>query len=156
MQNPPPNQPDYGNQYSTPAPPVSTAVDESRAKTGLGLEANLGAALGYPVGLLAIVVFVMEKTNRFARFHALQSILFHVVMVVVFIVLGIVWVILALITALISSSLVTVVSILMWLVMMLVGLAYLGALIYFAIKAYSGSTFKLPIVGNMAEKILNK
>lgn len=148
MQNPPPNQP-VGTEYNA-------AIDDSRAKTGLGLDANLGAALGYPIGILAIVVFVMEKTNRFARFHALQSILFHVVAVVVFIVLGIVLAILAAILGMVSESLAFIVLILIWLVYMGLGLAYLGTLILCAVKAYGGKSFKLPIAGNLAEKILNK
>jgi uncharacterized membrane protein len=158
MQNPPPNQPDYADQYNAPpTPPLSNAGgDETRAKTGLGLDANLAAALGYPVGILAIIIFVMEKENRFVRFHALQSILYHAVAVVVFIALFIVWIVLSLLLSLISSSLVTVVSILMWLVMMVLGLAYLGGLIFCAVKAYGGNRFNLPVIGNMAEKTVNK
>lgn len=158
MQNPPPNQPDYGNQYNAPpTPPLSNAAgDDTRAKTGLGLEANLGAALGYPVGILAIVIFIMEKGNRFARFHALQSILYHVVAIVVFIALILVWIVLGIITSLISSSLATLVSVLLWLLIMGVGLAYFAGLVFCAIKAYGGGWFKLPIVGNLAEKTVNK
>ena len=42
---------------------------------------------------------------------------------------------------------------LIWLVVIV---AYLGALIYAAVKAYGGAYFKLPIIGNMAEKFSNK
>ena len=64
--------------------------------------------------------------------------------------------VLGLVVSLISSSLFTVVSILMWLVMMVVGLGYLGGLIFCAVKAYGGNTFKLPLIGNTAEKVVNK
>jgi uncharacterized membrane protein len=158
MQNPPPTQPDYGNQYDAPlTPPLSNAVaDDTRAKTALGLEANLGAAIGYPVGVLAIIMFFMEKENRFARFHALQSILYSAVAVVVFVALIIVWLVLSLLLSLVSSALATVVGILMGLVLVGIGLAYLGGLVFCALKAYGGNSFKLPVVGNMAEKIANK
>src|SRR6266481_3547675 len=99
MQNPPPI-------------PAQTA-GEVNAKTALGLDANLGAALGYPVGILAIIIFIMEKENRFARFHALQSILYHVAAVVIFIGLGVLLGILMVVLGLISSSLATIVGLLL-------------------------------------------
>jgi uncharacterized membrane protein len=46
-----------------------------------------------------------------------------------------------------------IIAMLIWLV---VPLAYVGTLILAAVKAYQGKTFKLPIIGNMAEKIVNK
>jgi uncharacterized membrane protein len=138
------------------SPVQSGPGGEVSAKTALGLDANLGAALGYPVGLLAIVVFIMEKENRFARFHALQSILYHVTAAVVLIVLGILLGVLTALLSMISSSLGGLVGILLWLAFMLVLLAYIVGLLFCAFKAYGGSMFKLPIAGDMAEKILNK
>ena len=58
-------------------------------KSALGLDGNLAAALGYPVGIIAIICLVMEKENRFVKFHALQSILLHVAFIVVAIVVWI-------------------------------------------------------------------
>jgi len=145
MQNPPPNQPGAEN-----------------SKTALGLDANLGAALGYPIGILALIIFIMEKENRFARFHALQSLLYHVAWIVIFIVVAIFFGILAVVIAAISSSggaggaVGGLIGLLITLVWLGVILAYLGTLIFAAIKAYGGNWFKIPIVGNMAEKIVNK
>lgn len=159
MQNPPPDQQGYGNQYGAPPPPppsYSTPGDDAKAKTQLGLDANLGAALGYPIGILAIILFVMEKENRFARFHALQSLLFHVAAVVLFIVIIVVGLILSFILGMVSSALGGIAGVLMFLLYMLVILAYIGGLIFAAMKAYQGQWFKLPLVGNMTEKIINK
>jgi uncharacterized membrane protein len=156
MQNPPPDQ--QGYQYGTP-PPASYPTpggDETRAKTALGLDANLGAALGYPIGLIAIIIFVMEKQNRFARFHALQSIFYHIAAIVVFIVLIIVAVIVGLVLGMISSTLAGIGAVLLWLLIMIVFLAYFVGLIFCAVKAYGGKWFKVPTVGNMTEKIVNK
>jgi uncharacterized membrane protein len=163
MQNPPPNQPGYGDQYGAPPPSYgSTPGDETRAKSALGLDANVGAALGYPIGIIGLIIFIMEKDNRFARFHALQSLLYHVAWVVLMIVLVILFVILTFVIALISSTssaggavggLLGILITLGWLVIVAV---YLGGLIFAAVKAYGGSWFKLPIIGNMAEKIVNK
>ena len=45
-------------------------------RTSLGLDANLAAALSYLLGFVSgIIVLVLEKDNRFVRFHALQSVL---------------------------------------------------------------------------------
>src|ERR1700751_5555760 len=56
-------------------------------KSALGLDGNLAAALGYPIGIIALISLIMEKENRFVKFHALQSILLHVGFVVLFIAL---------------------------------------------------------------------
>src|SRR5882672_10156919 len=136
-------------------PPVQSAPGEVNAKTALGLEANLGAAIGYPVGILAIIIFFMEKDNRFARFHALQSIFYHVAAVVVFIGIAIVLAIIQVILALISSVLAAIGG-LLWLLYMLVVLVYLVGLLFLAFKAYGGATVSLPVIGGMTNKILDK
>lgn len=145
MQNPPPNQ--QGNE---------------KAKTALGLDANLGAALGYPIGIIALIVFIIEKENRFARFHALQSLLCHIAWVVIIIVVVILFTVLGLLIALIGASssaggaIGSLLGLLITLVWLAVIAAYIGGLLFAAFKAYSGSWFKFPIIGNMAEKIVNK
>jgi uncharacterized membrane protein len=162
MQNPPPGQQQqgygspYGTQPSAPLtpPPVS---DDPRGKTSLGgLEANMAAALGYPIGIIAIIMVVMEKQNRFARFHALQSLFYHVAAIVAFIVVMIVGVILTIIMAMLSSSLGSLAAALLWLIYMVIFLAYFGGLIFAAVKAYNGQWFKLPIVSKYAEQIAKK
>lgn len=137
MQNPPPT----GNE---------------NAKTALGLDANLGAALGYPIGIVALIIFIMEKENRFARFHALQSLLYHVAWVVIFILLAILFTILTFAAAAIGDSLGGLIAVLGTLLWLVVILAYIGILLFAAYKAYGGTMFKMPIIGNMAEKIVNK
>lgn len=149
MQNPPPV-------------PVQTG-SEVNAKTALGLDANLGAALGYPVGIIAIIIFFMEKENRFARFHAVQSVLLFVLVFVLFIVLALVSVLLPILLALIGSAaggavglVVSIISTLVWVISLLVWLILpllsLGVFILAAVKAYGGNYFKLPVIGKMAEK----
>jgi uncharacterized membrane protein len=130
-------------------------------KSALGLDGNLAGALGYPIGIIAIICLVMEKENRFVKFHALQSVLLHVAYVVVAIVLVILFMIFAVLGMAASVAtesgagvgLMGLLSTLIWLAFIL---AYLGALIFTAVKAYGGEMFKLPVIGNMAEKFANK
>jgi uncharacterized membrane protein len=133
-------------------------------KSALGLDGNVAAALGYPIGIIAIICLIMEKENRFVKFHALQSILVHVAIIVVGIALGIVFMILGIIlgvaAAAANSSAVGgiggifgLLSMLIWLVIIV---AYVAALVMGAVKSYQGEMFKLPILGNMAEKWTNK
>jgi len=130
-------------------------------KSALGLDGNLAAALGYPIGILAIICLIMEKENRFVRFHALQSILMHVAFIIIMIAVWILGIIL--LFAGIAASAATdsgaaggLASMLFGLIWLVVIVAYLGGLIFAAVKAYGGVDFKLPIVGNMAEKFANK
>ena len=127
-------------------------------KSALGLDGNIAAALGYPIGIIAIISLIMEKENRFVKFHALQSILLHVGAIVLMIALWIIGFILAVagMAAAAASNatgalggLVGMLFGLIWLVFIIL---YLGGLIFAAVKAYQGNMFKLPIIGNMADK----
>jgi uncharacterized membrane protein len=122
-------------------------------KSALGMDGNLAAALGYPIGIIAIISLVMEKENRFVKFHAWQSILYHVAAIIVFIVLVILIVILSIILAMIRMG---ELSALLGLLYMVVFLVYIAGLIFGAVKAYGGNYFKLPVIGDMAEKFANK
>ena len=130
-------------------------------KSALGLDGNLAAALGYPIGIIAIICLIMEKENRFVKFHALQSILLHVGFIVVAIALSVLGTILAI--AGVAASAATnsgafggLIGMLIGLVWLVLVLAYVGGLIFAAVKSYGGAEFKLPIIGNMAEKFANK
>lgn len=128
-------------------------------KSALGLDGNLAAALGYPIGIIAIISLIIEKENRFVRFHAVQAVLLLALWIVVVIVLSIVSVVLGFIVGAaadaaggaggIFSLIFMLISGLIWLVLPLL---FLAVLIFAAVKAYGGNYFKIPIIGNMAEK----
>ena len=155
MQNPPPGEQGTGSTYSAPPP-------QTGQKSGTGLEPNLAAALSY-IWIVGLIFFIIEKENRFIRFHALQSIIYGVLWIVIVIVLVVINIIVAVLAGVASGAagdagavvglLVSLIAMLIWLVL---PLAYLGTLILAAVKAYQGKTFKLPIIGNMAENIVNK
>jgi uncharacterized membrane protein len=120
------------------------------SQTNLGVAPNVGGLLCYApccIGLVfSVVVAVVEKQSRFLRFHAFQSLLFHGALLVVSIGVQIALTILGMI----SSGLALIGS-LLW---MLVGLGVLAAVILLMVKAYGNEEYKLPVIGDMAQKWL--
>jgi uncharacterized membrane protein len=102
-------------------------------KTSTGLDANVAAALSYLVGFVTGLIFLLvEKENKFVRFHAMQSTLVFVGIVLVNILLNLV----PFLGALVAVFIVIPLSAILWLLLMF--------------KAYQGEEFKLPLVGQMA------
>jgi uncharacterized membrane protein len=51
-------------------------MSETKGKTSTGMEQNLEGLLCYVLGWLTGIIFLLlEKDNKFVRFHAIQSIL---------------------------------------------------------------------------------
>lgn len=102
-------------------------------KSSLGLDANVAALLSYLGGFISgIIIFVLEKENKFVRFHAMQSLIlfggfFVLQIILVFTIVLIVVV-----------PLVNIAGLILWVILM--------------VKAYKGEMYKLPIIGDMAEK----
>ena len=123
-------------------------------KAAIGLDANVAAALGYVIGILGLVNFIIEKENKFVKFHGIQSILYSVSIGAVFTVIWIVLVIFGIVLTAMSD----VLGVLMWIInfaiVFVFFIAMFGGLIYAAYQAYQGLMFKLPIVGNIAAKIV--
>jgi Predicted membrane protein len=93
-------------------------------------------------------VIVQDKTNKLTRFHAFQSILLTVVAFVLYFVAMIITVA----GAAANSSIISLLGTLIYLV---IALGLLVAVILCAIKAFQGQIFKLPVVGDMADKWSN-
>lgn len=126
----------------------------SGGKTALGLDTNVGALLCYlplcAINLVySIIVIVTEKENRMMRFHAFQSLLLIVGCIVGVVAVVLVGGILGGITG--SFMISMLFSLLTW----VIGLVFIAAAIFMCIKAYQGTQFKLPFIGDMAEKWAN-
>jgi uncharacterized membrane protein len=109
-----------------------------------GLTDNVAGMLAYITIIPAIIFLVVEPYNRsrFIRFHAFQSIFFCVAWTVL-------WVALSFVGAL---------PVLGWATVLLWPLLGLGALILWVlmlVKAYGGQMWKLPVIGDLAEKQAN-
>ncbi len=121
----------------------------SENDTKLGVAPNVAGLLCYVplccVGFLfSIAAVVVEKENKFVRFHGFQSLLLHAVSMVFFVGMQIFGGIVSMASGLLA--------ILVWGVSMLTSLALLGLCVFLMIKASSNETFKLPVIGDMAEK----
>lgn len=125
----------------TPTEPMAAMEATSMPKkTGSGLDPKVAALLAWLLFPVSSLIFVLiEKEDKFVRFHAYQSLL--------------VWI--AVFIAYIISSALTVLLIGLLLVP-LVGLASLVIWILGMVKAYQGEMWKLPVIGDMAEEWANK
>ncbi len=114
-----------------PAPAPATSAPAT------GLQDNVAGLLCYFL-IPAIIFLVMEpyNRNRFIRFHAFQAIIYEIVWIVVAAVVG-------------------ALPIISLLLLPLVSLAFFIGWIICLIKAYQGQMFKLPFIGEIAEKQAN-
>ena len=135
-----------------------SAFGDASVKSSTGLDANIASLLAYLLGLLGgLIFFFMEKSSRFVKFHAMQSILFQVLIAVYVIFAIIVSVILGVLGAAMNGGIIiTILGGLFTLVLVVVSLAFFIGFVMLLIKAFQGQTFKLPIIGNMAEKFASK
>jgi uncharacterized membrane protein len=128
-------------------PPVQTT------KSSTGLDENIAALLSYIFGWVSgLIFFLIEKDSRLVRFHAMQSILLNAVAIVVGIGLWITWVVIAIVFSQISDVLGSLVGIIFGLLIFVFWLLILIAVVMCLIKAYQKQYFKLPVLGNFAEK----
>ena len=128
-------------------PPVQTA------KSSTGLDENVAALLAYiATWVSGLVFFLIEKDSRFVRFHAMQAILLGASATILGIVLWILWFFGLIIGAMISDVLAGLVSVVLGLLMFVFSIGVLIAIVMCLIKAYQMLYFKLPILGNLAEK----
>ena len=119
------------NTENTPAPEVGK-------KGGTGLQSNVAGALAYFLGPVTGILFLLiEKENKFVRFHAMQSTLTFGGIFVLNIVLGFIpllgW---------IAGSLMSLVSLILW--------------VFLMYKAFNKEEYELPVIGDLARKQVEK
>jgi uncharacterized membrane protein len=101
------------------------------------LEPNVAGLLSYlGIWITGLIFILIEKENKFVRFHAMQSI-------VTFGVITVLWVVLQVLASIFWPFYFLgfpfwILSVVLWIILM--------------VKAYQGERFKLPIAGDIAEK----
>ncbi len=108
-------------------------MNDASGKTSTGIQPNMAGLLCYVAWWVTGIVFlILEKENRFIRFHAVQSIVTFGVISIAQIIIGFIPVI-----GWILGLLIWALAVVLWIVLML--------------KAYQGQMFKLPFAGDIAE-----
>lgn len=106
-------------------------------KEATGLESNVAAALAYSLFMITGIIFlVVEKEDSFVRFHAMQSILLDIFLIVTYVLLFV--------------SIVGIVLIPIW---------WIGVILiwlFMMLKAYQKEEFMLPYIGKMAKDLLKQ
>ncbi|HEX6777893.1 MAG TPA: DUF4870 domain-containing protein [Ktedonobacterales bacterium] len=112
-------------------PVAQSPMVQQLGPSSIGLEPNLAAAISY-FWIVGLIFFLIEKKNRFVRFHAMQALLWGLAFWVVAIILG-------------FLPYVYLLGDLVW-------IAWVIGSVYSAVQAYGGKWFKLPVVGDIAYK----
>lgn len=104
------------------------------------LEPNVAAALSYVVTPFTGILFlVLEKEDKFVRFHAMQSVIFGVASYAT-------W-------AIATSLVVVLIGILL---VPAVSVAAFGMYLYLMWRAYNGDEYEMPVLGKFARDQINK
>ena len=117
-------------------------------KSTMSLEPGVAVLLAYLLSLVGgIVIFMMEKENKFVRFHAMQSIILNIVALITFVILS---VLMAIVTAL-TAGIGGICGIVLF---PLLGVAFAVFALIAMIKGYQGEMYKIPLIGDFAEKYI--
>jgi uncharacterized membrane protein len=109
-------------------------MSEPKEKTSMGLDQNVAGLLCYVLGWVTGIIFlVLEKNNKFVRFHAIQSIIVFGAITVADIILGFI-------------------PFIGWIIAWLLGLLAFILWIILMVKAYRGEMYKLPVAGDIAAR----
>ena len=101
--------------------------------TAFGLAANLAAAGGYVLPIIALVFLFVEDDNEFLRFNAAQSVAFAVSFTL--------------------GLMPTVIAALGSIILLVINLGIFAGIIFLACKAYSEETVELPVFADIARSI---
>ena len=126
----------------------------AKAKTSMNMEENVESALCYVLmWVTGLIFYFLEKDNKTVRFHAMQSILTFLPLTII----G--WIFYGLLGVSYASgstfgysyTYATGYSI-FWYIGMLINVLMFILWLILMFKAYQGEKFKVPIVGDIAEK----
>jgi uncharacterized membrane protein len=132
-------------------PPVQTT------KSSTGLDENVAALLSYVFGWISgLIFFLIEKDSRLVRFHGMQSLLFNILVAIVAIVLWVIAFVVLIVSTQLPGILGSLISLLITLIWIVFSVGILIAWVLCLVKAYQSQYFKLPIIGNLAEKFSAK
>ena len=117
-------------------------------KSIFDMDEKLAAVLAYAfIFFSGMVVLVMERHNKFVRFHAMQSTFWFLFLMIIAWVLGVIanFPIIGFILGLIIAP-----------VQYVLGFVAFASWVVLMYKAWQGETFKLPVIGDVVWAQINK
>jgi len=133
---------------AAPAAPAAPSAEYATA----GIEENIAGLLCYLVGWITGLIFLLIDKRPFVKFHGAQSIALNITFVVVWIA----YLILSFILTMVSVALHFPIGFLSFFLLPVILLAFFATFIFCMYKAYSHEKFKLPIIGNIVEKMVGQ
>jgi uncharacterized membrane protein len=140
--------PKCGANQGAPSGAVMAAADAPTS----GMDENVAGLLCYLFGWLSGLIFLLIDKRPFVKFHGAQAIALSLSFFVVWIGFWVVTLVLGLITAMMHFP----IGFLMAFLFPVVIIGFLVTFIYCMYKAYQHEKFKLPIIGNMVEKMVGQ
>ncbi len=102
------------------------------------------AALSYLSFIVGAIVYITQKDNKFVRFHAMQSIIFGISYTIT--------IFLFYIFALFSFLALGIFGFFVFVFIFVLVFIFLAIKVFLIYEAYKKESYKLPIIGNYAEK----
>jgi uncharacterized membrane protein len=103
-------------------------------KTSTNLEQNVAGLLCYlGIWVTGIIFLILEKENKFVRFHAIQSIVVFGAYTITSLIFG--WIPYVGVPI---NIIIGIIAFILWVILM--------------VKAYQGQMYKLPVAGDIAER----
>ncbi|MEQ1920911.1 MAG: hypothetical protein ABL952_00250 [Pyrinomonadaceae bacterium] len=133
---------------------------DNSGKSVFGLDQNVAAGLAYlPICLCHLIVSIgiiaTDKTNKLPRFHAFQSLMLSASMIVGYIVMIVLAAVIMVVAGAADVPALALLAFIVYIVFLLFMLLLFIGLVISCIKGFQGQIFKLPIIGNLADKWSN-
>ena len=148
QQQPPYGQQPYGQQQQPPYGQQNPYTNNMPGREGstMNIDPNLASGLSYLFWWVSgLIFFVMEKKNRMVRFHAMQAIL-----------LTAAWTLVSIVVRVGTTVLPAALALGLGCLGGLVGIGFFVVWIICMVNAFQGKYFKLPYIGDYAEKYANQ
>jgi uncharacterized membrane protein len=131
-------------QGASPAAAAAAPAAPGDSATA-GIDENVAGLLCYLFGWISGLIFLLIDKRPFVRFHGAQAIAFNIAVIPV-------WIVIAILVFIIAH--VPVIGLLSVALFPLFAFTVFATWIFLMYKAFSHEKFKLPVIGDMVEKMI--
>jgi len=137
---------------AAPSAAVAALGAPAAAFPTAGIEENIAGLICYVFGWVSGLIFLLIDKRPFVKFHGAQSIALNIC----FVAIWILYIIFSFFVTMVSAMLHMPIGFISFFLLPVIGLAFLATWIFVMFKAYSHEKFKLPVIGNMVEKMVGQ